>query len=257
MKKAYPTILMYHGIIADQSSVPADRETGAGLYDVSAENFSTQMEFLKNHFYTVTVAEEADLINKSKLLITFDDGEKNNFQSAFPVLKRCVFPAYFFITVERIGKKGYMNWEELKELRDANMFIGSHGLTHRILTELKEKEVEKELAQSKLALEQNLKISVDYFSVPRGFYDARIIEMARRAGYKKIFTSAPGAPAEGFCLGRMAVKGDWNLKRFEQALSGEVPAGEDIFNFFKNAAKKVLGGRAYDNARTSILKRKQ
>src|SRR5437899_3207559 len=106
--KAQPTILMYHSISGHAAEIPAGRETGAELYDLPGENFREQMEFLKSHFYTVTVAEEADLINKSKLLIAFDDGEKNNFQNAFPILKRHGFPAYFFVTVERIGKKGYM-----------------------------------------------------------------------------------------------------------------------------------------------------
>ena len=133
-----PMVLMYHGILSDPSSnIPTDRETGAELYDVSAKDFRTQMQWLKDKGFTPTIFEVVKQYNPNKpIIITFDDGELNNFQEALPVLRELGWKAYFFIIVKRIGKNGYMNWSELKALIASGMVVGSHGLTHEILTNL-------------------------------------------------------------------------------------------------------------------------
>jgi len=184
-----PIVLMYHGIISNESDIPSDREVGAELYDVSLDNFCKQMDYLQSHDCVVTTLREELSSEDKNVIVTFDDGEKNNFSNAFNVLNGLGFPAYFFIAVNNVGKKGYMDWEEITELRDADMIVGSHGLDHIILTGLKDKELEKELIRSKDILEQHLKIDVDSLSIPRGFYNERVLKIALDAGYKNIFAS--------------------------------------------------------------------
>ncbi len=251
-------VLMYHSVVAQQSDIPDGRETGADLYDISLEGFKEQMGFLRTRIFPVLTVEDAQAsAGMTKVILTFDDGEMNNFKNALPILQRLRFPAYFFVTSNRIGKKGYMGWEELKELRDADMFIGSHGLSHRILTELKDKDVQDELIGSKQILEQRLKINIDYLSIPRGFYNERVIRFAKEAGYKYIFvSSAQGALPEN-CFARVAVKGDWPLSRFKQALSGQSPIEERAGAAAKGFLKKVLGAVGYDKFRTTLLTKKR
>lgn len=253
-----PVVLMYHGIITTPDSIPNNREAGAALYDVRLEDFRKQMEFLKNNSCDVQALEtenKSSAGSKTKVILTFDDGEINNFHNAFPVLQDYGFAAYFFVTVNRVGKKGYMGWDELKELRDANMIIGSHSLNHEILTNLKESQVEGDLTQSKEILERNLKVNVDSFSVPRGFYNQKILEMAWRVGYKNVFVSGiPDVETPG-CIGRVAVKADWSLMRFNQALCQQVPLSEKAGEHLKNFAKKFLGGQIYNDLRTTLLKK--
>ena len=91
-------ILMYHAIMDSRCLVPEDRETGAELYDLPAASFEGHMAFLKDHGYKVVTAQQALTAPDDKhVVLTFDDGELNNFQIALPILKKYNFPAYFFI----------------------------------------------------------------------------------------------------------------------------------------------------------------
>ena len=249
-----PIVLMYHGVIADNSQIPPEREPGAELYDVELADFKEQMQFIKDHDYTVShfdVSASAE----GKVVLTFDDGEFNNFQNAYSILRPLNFSAYFFITVQRVGKNGYMGWEELKELRDTGMIIGSHGLTHALLTSLKEKQIEKELLESKALLERQLKINIEDFSVPRGFSNDDVIRLAKAAGYKRMFVSSR-ITKNSFCIGRIPVKSHWGINRFVLALQGRVPFSEAVTDNVKGFLQKVLGGPGYDRLRRRILRSK-
>ncbi len=244
-----PMVFMYHGVCANNKDIPLNREVGADIYDVSMENFTNQMEFLKKSHYTVDALEK-----RPNVVLTFDDGEMNNFCNVLKILNKFDFPAYFFITVNRIGRVGYMGWDELRILRDHGMLIGSHGLNHEVMVRLTNMEIEKELYDSKSILEDNLKVNVDYFSIPRGFINRKVIDVAR-ARYKKIFVSELSAEKEG-CMARVAVKKSWSLPRFEQALLGKIPLQESGAAFLKNIFKKTVGAGGYTQMRDLILRSK-
>jgi len=230
---------MYHGIISSNTDIPPGREAGAELYDVSIDHFRAQMQCLK------ASGREAAL--------TFDDGEMNNYTLAFPVMKELGLKAYFFIIVKRIGNSGYMDWKQLKSLVDEGMTVGSHGLTHEILTNLKDTQVIEELRASKNCLESNLGIPVTSLSIPRGFCNDKIIQMAYDLGYTQVFISDRPKCSKAVCIPRVAVKAGWSLKRFKQALEGHVPAREIVGNVFKNTAKIVLRESGYNFIRKTLI----
>lgn len=230
---------MYHGIVSVASSVPDRRESGAMLYDVSAAHFREQMLRLAKM--------------DTKPAITFDDGEMNNYEVAFPILKELGLTAHFFVIVKRVGKPGYMGWPELKALVDGGMIIGSHGLTHEILTNLIDSQIEEELRASKRTLEANLEIPIQEFSIPRGFCNDKIINMAYKAGYSTVYISDRAHHIKAKCVPRVAVKGNWNLKRFETALAGRTPAKEVVLDFFKKIAKTILRESGYNFVRKMLI----
>jgi len=234
------TVLMYHGIVADPPVTPPDREPGAVLYDVSIKNFREQMQWLKD--------------KGSDPIITFDDGELNNYQQAFPIITEYGWKAYFFVIVKRIGKEGYMNWSELKELHKAGMIIGSHGLTHEILTNLLDSQMEEELSASKKNLEINLGIPIDTISIPRGFCNDKIIETACKLGYKTVFISERPAGLKSQCLSRIAVKSDWSLKRFDQALNRKTPFRDIVGGIIIKILKTILRESGYNWFRSFLIK---
>lgn len=252
-----PTVLMYHGIIAGDAVIPAERETGAGLYDVTTENFRAQLTYLKTHDYrTITIHKNLDVFSSQEILLTFDDGEMNNCVMALPLLREFGFVGHFFLIAKRIGTEGYMGWEEIRQLTADGMIVGSHGFSHEILTNLQDTQIQEELTASKRYLERNLGISVESLSIPRGFCDGKTLRMAKAAGYKYIFLSdKPAAPQAG-CFSRVAVKSSWSLERFAQALEGKTPLQERILVSCKNGVKKVLGGGFYDRLRRMMLKMK-
>ncbi len=250
-----PIVLMYHGIVAAHTPLPKGREPGADLYDVSAESFRAQLSWLKEHLYrTVTVHKNLNAFSTKELLLTFDDGEMNNCTVALPLLKEFEFTGHFFLIAKRIGKDGYMGWEQIRQLNAQGMIIGSHGFSHEILTNLLDTQLQEELSASKKHLERNLGIPVESISIPRGFCNAKIIRMASEAGYRYIFVSEKPDSGGANCLSRVAVKSNWTIDRFAQAVQGTAPVKEKIFACCKNGVKKVLGGSIYDWIRRMMLK---
>lgn len=238
-----PKILLYHFVGARHNN-----EAGADLYYVSKDNFKQQMEYLSQFINTVTAP-----LGMSPC-ITFDDGDISNYDIAFPVLRELKLKAYFFILACKIGIQGFMGWEQLKELQEEGMVIGSHGMTHRILTTLKDRDLDYELKDSKQLLEDRLGCSIDYLSIPRGFYNKRILEKARKIGYKAIFTSNP-YDADGFKFGRISVKRTWGLDYFIRVVNDGISFKDSVKEVFKNSTKLLLGERSYNKVRSQILLR--
>jgi peptidoglycan/xylan/chitin deacetylase (PgdA/CDA1 family) len=183
-------VLMYHSI--DHR----DKET---KLSVSPESFARQMEFLhKNHYNVVTLDKIVSYIEKKEripprtLAITFDDGFYNNYEYAFPMLKKYNIPATVFVIVGSIGKPGWVKWSELKEMSDSGVItIGSHTLSHGWLPTTGTKKLRSELEASKEILEKNLGRNVDFFCYPIGAFDDRVKKAVKEADYACAVTTNP------------------------------------------------------------------
>jgi peptidoglycan/xylan/chitin deacetylase (PgdA/CDA1 family) len=250
-------VLMYHGVIKDESERPPDREEGAGFYDIPVAAFREQMQQITLLTSDLVREDVGFSVGGHIPILTFDDGELNNFRHVFPILKEFGFTGYFFITTSRIGRPGYIDLHELQIMNTSGMTIGSHGVTHRILTALSAEELDRELRQSKELLEQITHKPVASFSVPRGFYDKRVLAKARSVGYTEIFVSGAAPRREEGVFGRTAVRADWDIARFELALQGRTPWEERVLDFFKNCVKGSLGPQVYDVVRRETLKRQR
>ncbi len=238
---------MYHSIGGNVTS-----ETGSELYSVPVEKFREQMDLIKTWGQSPKNVDSP----QTNPLITFDDGLKDNFTNAYPILKEFELKAYFFVMPDKIGTKGYLDWNQIKEMFSSGMVIGSHGMTHRILTEINDTELDYELKESKRLLEENLSMPVEYFSVPRGFYDQRVVSLAKKVGYKNIFTSNFNNN-NGYCIGRIAVKDSWDVNRFSKVIANGLTLSDKIERIAIDTAKKLLGAGIYDRLRTSLLRRRQ
>jgi len=188
-------ILMYHSIDLSQS-----KEV---LLTVTPEVFERQMRFLKEHNYQVITLEEvADIIkNKKKVparavAITFDDGYKNNYTYAFPVLKKYNFPATIFVIINEMGAPAgnSLTWDDILSMQASGLItIGSHTLTHPLLTELTSAErIKNEIEGSKKALEEKLGREVNTFCYPAGRFNGKIRQVVIDAGYKVAVVTNPG-----------------------------------------------------------------
>jgi peptidoglycan/xylan/chitin deacetylase (PgdA/CDA1 family) len=250
-------IVTYHAI-----EKPSE-ETGNELYCVSLEKFKEQIEHiretkdegrgtrddLRGTPYAVRITKDEGRC----ATITFDDGDNTNYTHAYPVLKEKGLKAYFFILVGKVEESGYMNWQQIKELQDAGMTIGSHGMSHRILTVLSEKEMDYELKDSKKILEQQLGNEVKYFSIPRGFCNKKVIVKAKEAGYQAVFTSNP-SDNNGFLFGRIAIKANWNTDYFTRVINHGYPLKDRIEEWLKDFFKALLGTNNYERIRSNLLK---
>ena len=219
-------VLMYH-----QVDVPSEEK---GVY-VSPENFERQMEFLKAHRYHVVPLE--NLIQDLKagkqipfktVAITFDDGNENNFENAFPVLKKMNFPATIFMISENINRPGWLTEEDLKILDESGIVIGSHTANHAFLPPLAPEAAESEITRSKQKLEKILGHPITIFSYPAGGVTPEIEKMVEKAGYEGAVTTNYGKkPHDPYALHRIKV-GDSsaNLFNFLAKTSGFYTLGK-------------------------------
>ena len=81
--------------------------------------------------------EEISKPNKiKKILLTIDDGFQSFYDNAWPVLKKKNIPFILFISTAYVGKNGYMNWEQIKEIEKSGLgIIGNHSHTHEYLVD--------------------------------------------------------------------------------------------------------------------------
>lgn len=115
-----------------------------------------------------------------------------------------------------------MNWNQLREMRDGGMEIGSHGITHRMLAKLSTEELGHELQGSKATLDRELGIPAQVLAYPVGgpdAFDTRVIQMARESGYRMACSYISGTnqnpPQSRYALRRLPVERDMDASWFE------------------------------------------
>jgi len=192
LKTAYVVpVLMYHSI---------DDKDQLTKLSVNPKSFAAQMEFLhRNRYNVITLEHLAVCLKKGEnvppktVVITFDDGYYNNYQYAYPLLKKYNFPATIFIIISKVGTPGYMGWREIKEMSDSGLItIGSHTISHKWLPAMGTKELRSELADSKRILEERTGRPVNTLCYPIGAHDDRVKTEAERSGYSCAVATNPG-----------------------------------------------------------------
>lgn len=181
--------------------------------EITPEAFEAQMQQLKDRGIPVIRMQDflawkrgEKKIPPRSAIITIDDGYKSGYEVAWPILKKFGYPVTLFIYTEGIkgGKFGggeAMSWEQLAEMRDAGADIEAHSATHQDLRKPYDKVTRKhlnpeeysqwldgEVGGSKATLEQKLGIRVDCFAVPFGYYNERIKDACKKAGFEAVFT---------------------------------------------------------------------
>lgn len=244
---------MYHGVARQ----------GAG-------ELAAQLRYLARHFKVVSLGTMLDrIINGSypladEIVLTFDDGLRNNLTVIYPILSELQLPATMFVcpalvesgewlwnhemrcrlqvlaipdlaelrmklltpgtTVDAIiewmktlplqqrrrgeetvrqATAGFqptaaqreafdvMNWNDLRSLDRDLITVGSHTLSHPILTKLSGPEIESEILESRRCLEQRLERKVEFFCYPNGAYDRRAYQLVQKM-YRGAVTTETG-----------------------------------------------------------------
>jgi peptidoglycan/xylan/chitin deacetylase (PgdA/CDA1 family) len=269
-------ILMYHGTAAQ-----------------GAPALAAQLRYLARNFKIVSLAAMVNRLAQhaaaapNEIVLTFDDGLRNNFTVVYPVLRQLQVPATFFVCPELIGSGRWlwnhevrcrlqtlnlealddlrrrllapnssaegivewmktlkfqqrrrveeliqlatphfrpapeqtqaydmMDWNELTALDPALITIGSHTLTHPILTTLTTEEINFELSESRRVLEQKLAREIPFFCYPNGSYDKRVYQAAK-SNYDAAVTTETGV---------LSRKDEFDIHRLPRIPSAENPA---------------------------------
>jgi len=187
-----PVILMFHSISDNPPSVI--RSVPAPTHRLSV--FHDFVQWLAPRARTVTIEQlvreiQAGTRNDAPTLaLTFDDGYRDNYTIAYPILQRYGCTATVFVTTQLIGGSYSLTSDMIREMHAAGIGFGSHTVTHPALTQLSSDIVELELQQSKERLEDILQSECVSLSYPFGDHDHRIEALARNAGYHCALSAA-------------------------------------------------------------------
>jgi peptidoglycan/xylan/chitin deacetylase (PgdA/CDA1 family) len=204
---AVPLVLMYHSV------APCDEDPYKAT--VSPERFERQMRWLRgNGLRGVSMGDLLDAICERRARglvgLTFDDGYQDFATYAVPVLQRYGFTATVFVLSGRLGghnawtpsrpRKELLTANELLEVAQAGMEIGSHGLMHVYLPDADDDVLSAETVHSRAILQELLGHQVRGFCYPYGDIDTRVVAAVQAAGYDYACAIAP-SPA----IGRYAI----------------------------------------------------
>ena len=192
IKKNYPLILAYHRVCEKKSS-----ERIAS----SVKQLKWHIKFLRNRgftFYTLKQWLNGDVSSNSSkaAILTFDDGWRDNYELAFPVLKKFGISATVFLITDYIGLdampegmaeiKGrrFLTLKMINEMSKYGIDFGSHTSTHRVLTKCSSQEAFRELANSRDKVNNLLRTNVTTICYPKSQVNDSVISLAIKAGYE-------------------------------------------------------------------------
>ncbi len=243
-------VLLYHKLkkIGDEIG----KKGNEIIYSTFEDKFEEQMNCLFRRGYQaislchIVNASKAVITPERGVVITFDDGHISNYTMAYPILRKHRFKATFFITAGWIGLPDYLSWDQIKEMDNNGMEIGSHTITHPYLTRLNRERIKFELAESKKILEDGLGKSVDFLAIPGSFCNKAIKEIAKEVGYLGVCTGRwkPGYKYnDPYDLKRLGIKGYLSMSDFMSFLEmrGSVCFYRHVEVFLKSLVKKGLG----------------
>jgi peptidoglycan/xylan/chitin deacetylase (PgdA/CDA1 family) len=206
-------ILMYHRINVVTASTP---EITRHL-TVDPVVFAHQMRWLKHHGYHTIVHRQlfnalmcGSRLPRKPILITFDDGYKDAYKNAAPILERKGMRGAAYVITSRISgdDPSFLTWKQVRLLEQMGVEVVSHTVSHRGLTSLSDSAAMEELVRSRRVLERKLDHRVTWLAYPFGDYNSRIEALARQAGYKLATTTVWGARQDAsrpFALYRLRV----------------------------------------------------
>lgn len=248
-------ILMYHSI-CDSASASFEPFT------VSPAAFSEQLQLIQeNDFTPITVTAFATAIhNKSNALpdkpvvLTFDDGFSDFYDTAFPILKTYETTATLYMvsgllnsTSRWLSKnddenKTLLTASELLYLHENGIEIGAHSVSHAALDTISYDKARREIFQSKSEVEQIIGSKVLSFAYPFGFYSKSVRELVVEAGYQSacaVRYDMSSIEDDPFALARHIVSSNISPEHFLCLLNGNAPSAPLLLKRMRSTAWKI------------------
>lgn len=225
-------VLLYHSV-----------DTSGSVISISPRAFRLQMDYLSGHGYrTLSLNDYVRNLKRGtqpperSVVLTFDDGFKNNYTEALPILSAYGFTCTIFLATDFVGKTctwerdssigglPMLSWTEIREMEHFGMEFGSHGCSHAHLTQLSQDGIRRELLDSKSIMERELKKPIRFFCHPYGDASELTQQMVRDAGYAGAFGSldysSQNVKADLYDLKRVGTARFSNLDDFKAGILG-------------------------------------
>lgn len=193
----YANILCFHRVNND--------EPHPNPLTVRVDVFDQLMQIIRREYNPISLqtliekVKEGEPFEPNTVAITFDDGYKDNFVNAAPILKKYDLPATFFVTSGYIDtlrvfpwdedlsvKHPMMTWNEVRALMQMGFEIGGHTVNHIDLGTAPIEEAREEVVGCKEKIEKEVGRRIAAFAFPFGGADAirdEVLEIVRQAGF--------------------------------------------------------------------------
>ena len=242
-----------NGVLAALGALPRTRRDGVRIvhyhyvFDDELERFVHQLEFLSREFVPTSMSDAVDRLqsgrtNGDEIVVTFDDGFRNQLDNAAPILREKGFSACFFLVTSFLGADAEatrrftrdrlhlplpvepMGWDGAERLLELGHEVGSHTRSHPELPELDDDDLAHELGSSREEIARRLG-DVRHFSVPYGDssrFSDRVAAAARDAGYDSCSTAIRGVNTSAldvYALRRHHLSARWPVRQLAYFLS--------------------------------------
>lgn len=258
LKKKYEMpVIMYHRVIEGR-----EEEKGVHGTYITIEKFEEHMKYLKDKGYKTVTFEDLkngnyrhrfDKGNKW-IVLTFDDGYKDNYTNAFPILKKYGFKSVIYL----LGTLKYNKWDvdnpenpervfplmddnEILEMQEYGIEFGGHSMTHSKMSKLEKKVAHEEIKESKSILEKKLGKKMNCFAYPYGDRDSGVRKFVKEEGYEFAVATDSGDISfqeDLYNIRRIGIFPTNGLRSFKRKTSGK-------YNFIKikREQKAASGGK--------------
>ncbi len=204
--------------------------------NVTPEAFRAQMAWLVKNQTVLSLHDAARGVEG--VAVTFDDGYRDIWMNAAPVLQAFGIPATVFIVPAGMGRRLsrkhdpvtdiLLTWDEARRLREVGIEIGAHALTHARLSALDEREQRREIGKCIRYIEKRLDESPQAFAYPRGSildYNELSKILLEEFGFRVGVSTRYGVNYPGcdpFDLRRIAIDSTDSLERFQDKVTGRL-----------------------------------
>jgi peptidoglycan/xylan/chitin deacetylase (PgdA/CDA1 family) len=174
-------VLMYHRVLSDAPHPGVD----PGMF-VTASAFEHHLRLLRSRYDLVTIDAFGEWMTGQRVLtrppcaITFDDGWRDNYDVAFPLLQRYGATATVFLVTSWIGRDDMLDADRIARMESSGIAFGSHTVTHALLGQVDRQTMQSELADSRTALDRFVQRPSRWFCFPKGSHTREACDLVRQ-----------------------------------------------------------------------------
>ena len=185
------TVFMYHKF--GVSKYPSTSVTINQLENHITELTKDKYNILPLNFIVDAIINDANL-PENTIGISIDDADESFFEVAWPLFKKNNIPVTLFVTTGTIvnNNKNYLNWDEIRKLKEEGVTIGAHSHTHAHMPDLSIDEVKKEIEISNKIFLRELGEIPSLFAYPYGETSNEIINLIKNYKFKVAFGQHSG-----------------------------------------------------------------
>jgi peptidoglycan/xylan/chitin deacetylase (PgdA/CDA1 family) len=258
-------VLMYHRIQSDSCPIPG-RDREEARYAVDLAVFESHLEQITaGGRRAVSVRQVHDRLSAGDPVppdwvgMTFDDGNLSDYIHARPLLSARGFSATFFISAERLDAPGGLEPAMLAAMAGEGMDIGSHGVTHRFLTDLSAEDETEEMTRSRAILAEVCRGPVDFYAPPGGRINRRGVNRLKELSYLAVCNSVFGfnrLVGERFEFNRIAITASTPPEVFKNVINGSYLSLAPLYARDRGLrwARRIMGERNYRRVRAARMR---